>query len=435
VTTVLDEIPIIEGWTELPIRAVTQKISEVGFGDLEPLSVYLEAGVVPRSSRDDNHNQLGEDIQKYQRVLPNDLVFNKLRTWQGGFGISDYEGIVSPAYIIARPNLGLIDPKFLGYLLKSKPYLAELTRLSKWMPPSQFDISWESIRDIKLRVPSIEKQRLITKFLDRKVGAIEMLIAANKRKLSLLDQARSTTFTNIVLGFAEYSKESAALLEEDEWRKMLPEGWKLLPLKHLVECDNTGIWGEEPGALDIDVSISTTAHLTRKNEFLFSSMPVRSMTSADWLKYKCRPGDIIVVKSSGSADNIMSGKAVLVVDDAPDFTFSNFLLRLRPRNRAYAQYLQAFLTSNITVERIKKMVSTTTYPNLKVEEYLNAQVPFPPLDEIGNLSDKLLQKENQFNMAFGSTEIQIEKLLEYRSALITSTVTGTYDTLEEGAIK
>ena len=140
-SSVLDELVIPEGWRELPFRAVAQKVSQSGFPELQSLSVFLDAGVVPRASREDNHNQLGESLDKYQRVLPNDLVFNKLRTWQGGFGISNYEGIVSPAYIIARPNLVLIEPRFLGYLLKSRPYLAELTRLSNGMPPTQFDIS------------------------------------------------------------------------------------------------------------------------------------------------------------------------------------------------------------------------------------------------------------------------------------------------------
>ena len=169
-TTVLDEIETRLGWSEIPLRAVGLKVSESGYPNLESLSVFLDAGVVPRSSREDNHNQLGESLEKYQRVLPNDLVFNKLRTWQGGFGISDYEGIVSPAYIIVRLNTEVIHPKFLGYLLKSKPYLAELTRLSKWMPPTQFDISWESLRDLQIRIPPIEEQRRIAEYLNKQMS-------------------------------------------------------------------------------------------------------------------------------------------------------------------------------------------------------------------------------------------------------------------------
>jgi hypothetical protein len=56
--------------------------------DAEPLSVFLDTGVVPRSTRSDNRNELGADLSKYLVVQPGDLVFNKLRTWQGGFGSS-----------------------------------------------------------------------------------------------------------------------------------------------------------------------------------------------------------------------------------------------------------------------------------------------------------------------------------------------------------
>jgi len=246
VTSVLDEIPVAKGWVEFPFRAVARKVSEPGFPDLDPLSVYLGAGVVPRSSREDNHNQLGESIEKYQRVLPNDLVFNKLRTWQGGFGISSHEGIVSPAYIIARPNISIIEPRFLGYLLKSAPYLAELTRLSKWMPPSQFDIAWDSIRDLMLRTPPIEEQRRIADYLDdvsaklrTSAEAIDQIVA------SLNNLYRGIAFDSLVaevnfdpkLGFTVKAKN---------------ESWKQFPLHQVcAEVKNKIVGGGEDNLLSL----------------------------------------------------------------------------------------------------------------------------------------------------------------------------------------
>ena len=69
-------------------------------GDQTILSVYREYGVIPKDSRDDNHNVTSEDISKYKYVKPGYFVINKMKAWQGSMGVSDFEGVVSPAYFI-----------------------------------------------------------------------------------------------------------------------------------------------------------------------------------------------------------------------------------------------------------------------------------------------------------------------------------------------
>lgn len=44
-----------------------------------------------------------EDKSLYKRVYPNDLAFNMMRAWQGAFGVSKVDGMISPAYIVAEP--------------------------------------------------------------------------------------------------------------------------------------------------------------------------------------------------------------------------------------------------------------------------------------------------------------------------------------------
>ncbi|MEW7002249.1 hypothetical protein M5585_29635 [Serratia ureilytica] len=60
-------------------------------------------------SRDDNNNKPSEDLSPYQLVQPNDLVMNKMKAWQGSIAISEYEGIVSPAYFVYQPNNSLLS--------------------------------------------------------------------------------------------------------------------------------------------------------------------------------------------------------------------------------------------------------------------------------------------------------------------------------------
>ena len=159
------------GWKWQPLGRVMRRSRLAGKPEWQPLSVFLDDGVVPRSDRDDNHNQLGADLSNYLVVEPGDLVFNKLRTWQGGFGHSRFSGIVSPAYYVLRPTPAL-DTRFMDYLLHSSPYLAELTRLSKWMPPSQFDMPWDELKTLPVPLPPLDVQRRIADFLDDRVGLV-----------------------------------------------------------------------------------------------------------------------------------------------------------------------------------------------------------------------------------------------------------------------
>jgi type I restriction enzyme, S subunit len=402
-TTVLDEFEIPAGWTEWPFRAVAEKVSESGFPELEPLSVFLDAGVVPRSSREDNHNQLGESLEKYQRVTPNDLVFNKLRTWQGGFGISNYEGIVSPAYIIARPDRSIIEPRFLGYLLKSKPYLSELTRLSKWMPPTQFDISWESIRDLKLRIPSLDEQRRIADFLDAQIGTASTLIGMRNLQIASVNEAARSRLSEIFLN--SYGEK--------------------VSLKRLIKNERLGIWGEDAGEAPLEVVVARVADFNRRNFTLGEVKTVRSIEVRQFTSRKVIPGDILLERSGGGEKSPV-GCAVQVRDYLPNLVCSNFVSRIRVVEGVNPEYLSlvfAALYSNGL--QAPHSSQTTGIQNLDTESYFQVQIPKR------SMSDQLKCIVLGNEVIQGTTEIisGLEKFKilteEFKTALITAAVTGS----------
>ncbi len=219
-------------WHVRRFDRLVDRVQEIDRPDLQPLSVFLGEGVVPRSTRDDNYNRLGADLSRYLVVKPGDIVFNKLRTWQGGLGVSEYEGIVSPAYYVCRPRQD-VEPRFLHYLLRSATYLQELTRISKWMPPSQFDISWEDLRLLPTLLPSQGTQWAIADFLDVETARIDALIAKKRKIMDLLKArfqleidrtiedlaAPEAALGRFVLDFSQGSSPQAAgrPAEGDEW--------------------------------------------------------------------------------------------------------------------------------------------------------------------------------------------------------------------------
>jgi type I restriction enzyme S subunit len=397
-TTVLNEFELAEGWKELPFRAIAKKVSESGHPDLESLSVFLDSGVVPRSSREDNHNQLGESLEKYQRVMPNDLVFNKLRTWQGGFGISKYEGIVSPAYIITRPNLSLVDPRFLGFLLKSRPYLSELTRLSKWMPPTQFDISWESIRDLKVRLPDIEEQRRIAVALESRIDLLNSLISV-KRKIIL----------NI----------------EEVWQSRLRDAY--------VESNFTSVplkfyawWQEGPGIMAEDfrssgVPIMRISHVRTEPFNLEGCQFVEEeLANRKWPKYFAKIGDLII-SASASTEAIATEVNEALAGSIP----YTGLIRIKSTNSALSNdYLRFFLMSPLfwnQVERLKQGIGIQHWGPSHLSQVV---IPLPELSEQNRIVQGLRSLEEAKKSILKLQRDSIEGLIELKESTITSLVTG-----------
>lgn len=94
-----------EHWEVLPGRAVFREINDRGHPDEQMLSVTITRGVLRQadfladSSKKDSSN---EDKSNYKLVQPVDLVYNKMRAWQGAVGVSAYRGIVSSTYIVQR---------------------------------------------------------------------------------------------------------------------------------------------------------------------------------------------------------------------------------------------------------------------------------------------------------------------------------------------
>ncbi len=205
----------------------------------------------------------------------------------------------------------------------------------------------------------------------------------------------------------------------------VPQAWELVKMKHVAQIDNSGVWGEDQGILEFDVPVSTTAHLTTDGDWLIEKMPIRSFSKADHDYYSVKDGDIIVVKSSGSATNIITGKAGYIDNRSMSIVFSNFLMRVKANRDMYVpKLLYYFLTSSITKERIKRMVSATTYPNLKVEEYISNLIPMPSSkDEQVKIVTFLDHKTGQIDELIRIKERKKKLLQEQRTALINQAVT------------
>ncbi|MCX7411706.1 MAG: restriction endonuclease subunit S [Planctomycetales bacterium] len=223
------------------------------------------------------------------------------------------------------------------------------------------------------------------------------------------------------MSFPRYPKYKASGVNE---LGDLPEHWDVKPLKHFAGIDSCGCYGVDAEEGEHVLPVATTAQIDSDGRFVVQDMPMRGFTPAEIRRYGCGDGDILVVKSSGSATNIISGKAGLVTKDTPPFVFSNFLMRIRPTNGvANPRFIYSLLRSHLTRQRVEQMCSTTTYPNLKVSEYTSAPLPIPPVAEQTKIASFLDRETSKIDGLVGEQRRLIELLKEKRQAVISRAVT------------
>ena len=112
----LGQIP--SNWTTKRVKYLFRLVTEPAppDNDFELLSLYTEIGVLPRKDIEARGNK-ATTTDNYWLVKPGDLVVNKLLAWMGAFGVSDYEGVTSPAYDILRPLDG-VNPLYYHHLFR-----------------------------------------------------------------------------------------------------------------------------------------------------------------------------------------------------------------------------------------------------------------------------------------------------------------------------
>ena len=131
-----------------------------------------------------------------------DLVVNKMKAWQGSLAVSDYEGIVSPAYYVCSFKKN-INRRYIHYLLRSKSYSQEFERLSIGIRPGQWDLSNDNFMSISVIVPSDEEQNKIVDYLDKQCSKLDEVINYRKQIIEKLEEYKRSLIYECVTGKRE----------------------------------------------------------------------------------------------------------------------------------------------------------------------------------------------------------------------------------------
>lgn len=142
----------------------------------------MNDGVMPRSEIEGKDNS-SEDKSNYKVVCKGDMVYNSMRMWQGANGVSNYDGIVSPAYTVLMPTEE-IDNQYFAALFKTSNLINEFRKNSQGLTSDTWNLKYPQIRPIRLYIPSLQEQNKISSFigtLEERIGKQRQLVDSLKK--------------------------------------------------------------------------------------------------------------------------------------------------------------------------------------------------------------------------------------------------------------
>ncbi|MCT0199074.1 restriction endonuclease subunit S [Synechococcus sp. CS-1325] len=278
--------------------------------------------------------------------------------------------------MLYRPSPTKTETGYLLYSLMSVPVRVNLLRKIGGSTVGHAKV--DDIRYLQLPLPPLPEQRAIATALsdvDALLGALDRLIA-KKRDLKQAAMQQLLTGQTRLPGF------------HGEW-----EMKRLGELVHLIP---SGIYGEEKPREGLQpVLVATTAHIDTDDTWNIKQMAVRFFPQDKVQRYSIQEGDLIVVKSSGSAASIQSGKLGFVDGTrAGKFLFSNFLMLLRPTS-IVPLFLYFYLCSHNVKKLLPTLVEASTYPNIRLGDYLEVEIPKPPPDEQTAIASVLSEMDTE----------------------------------------
>ena len=154
--------------------------NETGFGSLPILEVSLKTGVRVRDMDDLARKQVMSDREKYKRAAKGDIAYNMMRMWQGAVGVVPVDGLVSPAYVVARP-FPETDSRYFSYLFRTNAYMNELDAYSRGIVKDRNRLYWEDFKRMPSCFPPLEEQETIARFLDAHAAGVRRFIRNRQR--------------------------------------------------------------------------------------------------------------------------------------------------------------------------------------------------------------------------------------------------------------
>ncbi|KUK62046.1 MAG: Type I restriction-modification system, S subunit [Synergistales bacterium 57_84] len=413
----LGEVP--EHWDIKSLESLVSSCSERRQPNLPLLSVVRERGVIPRASMADheNHNYIPDDLSNYKVVRQGNLVINKMKAWQGSLGVSEQDGIVSPAYYVY--DFQVANLRFGHMLLRSKPYVAFFAQSSEGVRIGQWDLSVTGMKRIPVVLPPLPEQSAIVRFLDHIDRRIRRSIRTRQKLIKLLEEQKQAI---IHLAVTRGLDPNVRLKPSGvEWLGEVPEHWAIKKLKAISpRISGRLVYSPAQYFCESGVPFLFGKNITERG-FSFEKVKfIPHEINERFKHHTLREGDLVMVRVGAP------GLTTVVPIEADGLNCASMMI-IRKDPGFNSKWLAYVLNSRIGQMQVDIATYGAAQVQINITDAVNFLIPTPPLNEQNQIADYIDRQISKILSIVPSINTSIKFLREYRTRLIADVVTGKVD--------
>jgi type I restriction enzyme S subunit len=389
---------------------------ETGFPDLPILEVSIRSGVRIRDFDRGARKQEMADRSKYQRAMRGDIAYNMMRMWQGAVGIAPVDGLVSPAYVVARP-FPETDAAYYAYLFRTGAYMREIDVFSRGIVPDRNRLYWESFKQIPSVYPPVDEQRLIVRFLDWHGAQTAKLVRAKKKIIALLNEQKQAIIHRAVTrGLDPNAKLKPSGIP---WLGDVPEGWEVKRLKQVSRI-RYGLGqppAEKVGGLPLIRATNVDHGRILAKNLVYVDPDAVPKSRGAFLK----TGEIIVVRSGAyTADS-----AIIPAEYEGSVAGYDIIVTA---THVLPEFLAAVLLApHVQIDQLIPASMRAAQPHLNAEELGAAVLAVPDAQTQRSIVTHIDNEAALASKAIDIGQREIALIQEFRTRLIADVVTGKLD--------
>ncbi|MGU5595276.1 MULTISPECIES: restriction endonuclease subunit S [Aeromonas] len=405
----IGDIP--KDWELTKLGTCLTPVSIKNRADLPLLSITRELGVIERDVEDldSNHNFIPDDLSGYKVIESGQFGMNKMKAWQGSYGVSKHTGIVSPAYYIFKFKKD-INPDFFHWAIRSHLYISFFASASDGVRIGQWDLSKDRMKEIPFVFPQSSIQIAIAKFLNEKTTQIDEAIAIKEKQIALLNERKQILVQQAVTQGLDPTvpmKDSGVA-----WIGKIPDHWKIEKSRWLFNQ-------RKSRANKNDEQLTASQKYGVISQKKFMELEGRRVTQVE-LNHE-------ILKHVEANDFVISMRSFQGGIEYSPYSgcVSSAYVPLIPSDAVYAPYFKYLLKSNRYIEALQSTSNLVRDGQaLRYENFCMVELLVVPMEEQIAIADFINNQLDVCEQSIILMEAQIDRLKEYKTTLINSAVTG-----------